>query len=243
MTVHGQCHLCGCIGPLSFEHVPPSAAYNDRAVIEADIKRMLSAEREEELDDPSGDIKQKGAGGFTLCAPCNNKTGSWYGPAYVDFVQQVVNFSIREDTPTRIVPLVTIKPLRVLKMILTMFCSACPPSFAAADPDLVRYLLNREARIYPRQLSISASLHPLWRSRLARQAGLTGMLHMSGRSHTFAEIAFPPFNFIMSVNSAPPDDRLTDISWFRLFDLDENAQCGIPLHNLPVRSAFPGHYE
>jgi hypothetical protein len=30
---HGTCHLCGCNGQLSFEHVPPEAAFNDHKVL------------------------------------------------------------------------------------------------------------------------------------------------------------------------------------------------------------------
>jgi hypothetical protein len=151
-------------------------------------------------------------------------------------------FSLRTDTPNVIVPVVRIKPLRVLKMILTMFCSACAPSFASSEPVLVRYLLNRDLRVHPRHLNVSVSLHAFKRSRLVRQAGLTGMMHTSGGSHTYAEIAFPPFNFVMSTNSEPPDERMTNITWFKHHTLDEVTHVPLRLHNLAVTTAWPGHY-
>jgi hypothetical protein len=38
---NGVCHLCGVFGPLTFEHVPPRAAFNDRGVLEADIYKLI----------------------------------------------------------------------------------------------------------------------------------------------------------------------------------------------------------
>ena len=37
VSKHGICHLCGSNGKLSFELVPPEAAFNDQRVLEADI--------------------------------------------------------------------------------------------------------------------------------------------------------------------------------------------------------------
>jgi hypothetical protein len=37
----GQCCICGVEGELSFEHVPPRAAYNDQRIFEANIQAMM----------------------------------------------------------------------------------------------------------------------------------------------------------------------------------------------------------
>ncbi len=38
----GTCHICGCYGPLSFEHIPPHAAFNDRPVIRVEFEQAMS---------------------------------------------------------------------------------------------------------------------------------------------------------------------------------------------------------
>src|SRR5258705_10110809 len=36
----GVCHLCGETAELSFEHVPPEAAFNDQRILESDIHKL-----------------------------------------------------------------------------------------------------------------------------------------------------------------------------------------------------------
>ncbi len=35
--LEGNCHICGRFGPLSYEHVPPRAAFNEHPVIAMDV--------------------------------------------------------------------------------------------------------------------------------------------------------------------------------------------------------------
>jgi hypothetical protein len=70
-TKQGVCHLCGQAGKLSFEHVPPEAAFNDQRVLESDIHRLLgSKDLINDLENPRGRYKQRGAGNYTLCESC-----------------------------------------------------------------------------------------------------------------------------------------------------------------------------
>jgi hypothetical protein len=75
----GVCHLCGVNGKLSFEHVPPEAAFNDQRVLESDIHRLIGGDLIKELEKPTGKYNQRGAGKYTLCDRCNTSTGGWYG--------------------------------------------------------------------------------------------------------------------------------------------------------------------
>ena len=86
---NGQCHLCGSSGPLTFEHVPPSAAFNDHRVLEADIHKLIGSDLLADLKNPTGKYNQRGSGKFTLCRRCNNDTGGWYGRAYVEFAHGI----------------------------------------------------------------------------------------------------------------------------------------------------------
>jgi hypothetical protein len=62
---------------LSFEHVPPRAAFNNERTTVFDLDDWFQRGERGELT--GGRIAQRGAGDFTLCPDCNNKTGSWYG--------------------------------------------------------------------------------------------------------------------------------------------------------------------
>ena len=62
----GQCCICGEEGKLSFEHVPPRAAYNDQRIFETNIQAMLNAE--EEGRKKYGKWVQKGAGQYMTSA-------------------------------------------------------------------------------------------------------------------------------------------------------------------------------
>jgi hypothetical protein len=238
----GLCHLCGSNGALSFEHVPPEAAFNDQRVLESDIHKLLGGDLIKELQKPTGKFNQRGAGKYTLCERCNSSTGGWYGRAYVEFVKQV--YFLCHTVPPDVVVTIecSIQPLDVLKQILVMFCSASPPSFAQKHPRLVRYLLNPESRDADDQ-RVFLSLYDLHNSKAARQSGLTGRIDGSGQSNVFSEISFPPFNLVISVSGGTPDPKLFEITNFKDFAHRERRTVRLQLHNLAVNSYFPADYR
>jgi hypothetical protein len=238
----GVCHLCGGNGKLSFEHVPPEAAFNDQRVLESDIHRLIGGDLIKELEKPTGKTNQRGAGKYTLCERCNNSTGGWYGRSYVEFVRQVFPLCHAVPSETPVVIECSIRPLDVWKQILVMFCSASPPSFAQKHPGLVRYLLNPESRDADDQ-RVFVSLYDINNSKAARQSGLTGRINAEGESHVFSEISFPPFNLVMAVSGGSPDAALFEITWFKAFAHREERRVRLVLNNLAVNSYFPGDYR
>lgn len=242
MNKNGICHLCGANGKLSYEHVPPEAAFNDQRVLEASIHKLIGGDLIRDLESPSGKYNQRGAGKYTLCEDCNSTTGDWYAKPYVQFVRQIYPLCHAVPPNSPITIECEIQPLNVFKQMLVMFCSACPPSFSQKHPKLVRYLLNREARDADEQ-QIFISLYDLANSRAARQAGLTGRIDATGDSHVYSEIAFPPLNIVMSVNGGSPDAKLFDVTWFKQYGYRERAIVRLTLNNLAVNSYFPADYR
>lgn len=143
MSKFGICHLCGSSGKLSFEHVPPEAAFNDQRVLEADIHTLIGGDLIRELEKPTGKFNERGAGKFTLCEDCNTSTGGWYARSYIEFARQVFPLCHKVSPGTTVTIQCSIRPLDVLKQILVMFCSASSPSFAQKHPRLVRYFSIR----------------------------------------------------------------------------------------------------
>ncbi len=90
----GKCALCGKECELTFEHVPPRAAFNStptRPVSENEIfKEEVINDKERMPWDTEGlkyQNQQQGMGRYSLCHECNNNTGSWYGDAYITFAR------------------------------------------------------------------------------------------------------------------------------------------------------------
>jgi hypothetical protein len=98
-----------------------------------------------QLKSPTGRYNQKGAGRHTLCESCNNKTGRWYAPAYIELARALYPFCTIPASMSAVLQC-SIKPVNVLKQIFVMFCSASPPQFAQKHPSLARYLLNPESK-------------------------------------------------------------------------------------------------
>ena len=155
----GTCHLCGSNGPLSFEHVPPRAAFNNKRVIAYRFEDVIELGPDAS---PRGPISQRGAGAYTLCSSCNNKTGSWYGPKFIDWCYQGMDILLRSGGHPTLIYLNYLYPLPILKQIITMFFSVNPPTFAAKNEDLVRFILNKETRHLPPRI-LSLCLLPYWR--------------------------------------------------------------------------------
>jgi hypothetical protein len=134
----GECCICDYVGKLSFEHVPPKAAFNDRGVFQAHIDDLLDGKWLPGQPLARAKLVRRGAGRHSICAKCNNDTGAWYGQAYVDFTRRAMALLVRSNGKMSLAYPYGIFPLRVLKQIVVMFFSACGPGLKRAHPELVR---------------------------------------------------------------------------------------------------------
>ncbi len=240
--VTGTCCLCGETGELSFEHCPPQKAFNNDPLLYADVEWIRSAGN---IDVFEGHRQHKGAGGYTLCPRCNHTTGSWYGSSYVDLTRQGMNYlqSVRAASYFRLA--FRIRPLRVIKQIVSMFLSVNGPTFHKAQPALARFVLNRDARHLPDYVRVFAFYTVSDRSRSHGLSGMIdGILTGSAKSYFFSETTFPPFGFVMTFGSPPPDDRLTDITYFAdEYGYEEKRTLWLRFPVLPIYTYFPGDYR
>ena len=86
--MEGTCHLCGAIGELSFEHIPPKNAFNKGPSKLCKDGNFIKSLLTTDMENIKTRVYQKGSGEYTLCKNCNNNTGAWYGNAYIDWVYQ-----------------------------------------------------------------------------------------------------------------------------------------------------------
>jgi hypothetical protein len=242
--VVGECHLCGHQARLSFEHVPPAAAFNDRAVVRLSGERVL---REHRRGKPRGPTEQRGVGSHTLCRRCNSRTGSWYGLALSSWCRQ--GAAVLEEThgtPTLAYPYY-IYPLRVLKEIAAMFFSVNDVAFRnchmaevrRAGPELAQVVLSRD-----RRCTLPPFRFFVYFTTSAPMRSIGWALKVSDGSTTnLSEITFPPFGYVMTADGDPPHRDMEEITSFGLFGYDDFKMVHLRLPVLPVASPFPGDYR
>lgn len=239
-TSSGECCICGLHKKLSFEHVPPRAAYNDQRVFEANIQRLVARNWNGQEAPLEGRWVQKGAGKETLCEQCNSETGSWYGPAYVSWARQATELIGRSGGELSLAYPYTIYPLRAIKQVATMFCSACGPNLCRKFPELRKFVLDKTERYIPHGLRVFAYL--IGPKSAHRQSGMSGVLK-NDREHVFAEVAFAPLGFVLTGDMRAIHPELLDITFFSYSRYRERAHLFLKLAVLPINTWLPGDFR
>lgn len=236
---YGYCRICGDHGQLSFEHVPPRAAFNDKPVVQATIEDLERVDFEYERARKK--VQQRGKGAYTLCGKCNSTTGHWYGSAFADWASQALRIlHLKLDSPQILIPFY-IFPLRVIKQVLCMFASHTDGLAYRSYPSLRRFLLNPYSYGLDPDLRIFMYLNP---GRLFRSLGITAAGNL--QTHTtrlLSETSFPPFGYVLTIQSPPPDKRLLDITHFAFYPYQDWRQIWLRIPFLPVHTPFPGDYR
>lgn len=239
--VSGKCYICGEDTKLTFEHIPPESAFNDRPVLVAQFEAIVDKGPGERPDEYR--ISQRGSGAYTLCDTCNNNTGHWYATHYAYWCYQAMELLLKtRGHPTLIFPY-TIFPLAVFKQIMTMFCSVNGPGFAERNPDLVDFLLCKERMYLNPKYSVFAYLNI--EGAAHRRASVTGIGQVlsSKGFRLISEISHPPFGFVLALEGGAPDDRLVDISFFAKYTYDDLATLHLRLPVLATHLWLPGDYR
>jgi hypothetical protein len=236
--VDGECHICRKYGSLSYEHVPPEAAFNDKLAIKANMGEWFA----EGKWTKKGKQQQRGAGEYTLCASCNNNTGSWYGGEYVEWAKRAFQMLARVPrgafADAGVVPLTftRVKPLRFIKQAITMIFSANSPEFAEKNPDLVRFVLNNRALglapVYDVYLTLLHGAH-------SRMSGVSGIARFDkGDAVIMSEVAHPPFGILMTFDSPGAKD-FGRITHFSQFEYDEVRDVTVLASTGEIYSPYP----
>jgi len=180
-------------------------------IVYVEMKRLLEGG---DIDVLTGIERQGGAGAYTLCERCNSFTGARYG-SYVKMVRQGMGILLTIRSASFFHLPFLIHPLRVIKQVVCMFMSTNGAQFQYAQPELARFVLNPEARHLPTGIRIYAFYTVSDRSRSTGPAGMmSGLFTEQVKRYVLSETTFPPFGFVMTFRSAPPDERLTDITYF-----------------------------
>lgn len=206
---HGICCICGEETELTFEHIPPKAAFNKFNLRLYDIFGSLIHNNMRYI------ASQRGAGGYSLCQKCNNKTGEWYGAAYAEFAKQGIAYVKNGAQGGLSVPY-SIFPLRVIKQVISCFASVNGPNWCKTNPQIKQFLLDPAERNIPNGLDVRMYLQSEAR---VKQQSIIGTMNVETRERFLgAEWAYPPFSFILVCDSSYTNYRvLNDLVSLRPF--------------------------
>jgi hypothetical protein len=236
----GDCHICGKHDYLSFEHVPPESAFNNKRIWVAHGSQLFEGHQPHSLQKR---VQQRGAGGYTLCISCNNLTGGWYVRAYADWACQAMEILEKsKGAPTLIYPF-RIYQLRIIKQIIAMFLSVNAPDFRKEIPYLEKFVLDRHSTGLPPDIRVYAGYTTGPYSRSAGKSGIFDKSGYSPKTYAVSEVAFPPFVFVLTLDSPCPESRMTDITFFASANYDEIRDLYIGLPVLPISTAYPTDYR
>jgi hypothetical protein len=194
---NGICHVCGKLGPLSFEHIPPRSTGNDHAVQiysgEEVVKNSLTGS--DDVRHLKWKSSQKGMGFYSLCESCNNYLGQNYVEEFNGIYGSVGNYvSTSEFKPEDLfVHFETdrLMPLAFCKQIISNFCST---TATGSMLDCKNYLLDRENVLFPERYRLHMFVVP---DRGSKRV-FTGwqILFLDDGSHySVACLCVPPFAF------------------------------------------------
>lgn len=142
-----KCALCGKVCDLTFEHIPPRNAFNNQPTKQVSMVDLTMdfSRKPWEIDGLPYVNNQKGGGMYSLCRECNNNTGSWYGNDYIEFAR-TVSCALKKENLQEGHPIVFLVfyPLRIIKQIISMFCSVNRSCGGEDFQTLRDFVLNKE---------------------------------------------------------------------------------------------------
>ena len=248
--VFGKCRICGQEGELTFEHIPPSATYNNKSVRIVKLMDLINSENKDgsfpwELDRASYTISQRGLGEYCLCKKCNNDTGTWYGVHYKRFIDALmfvyVSVNKRNESMSTF-ELKDMRPLPIIKQIFALFCDI-NHSLAEDDASVREFLLNKESNAIDRN-KYRIFMY-IMKGNFEKTVGLSALLMLGQPSPlVLSEIATVPVGFIL-YKDLPTDfnTNLTEITNFLDCNYDDKANITMAVSAFEVNSWIPGDFR
>lgn len=235
----GRCRICGRVRPLSFEHVPPESAFNDSGMLLSTIGAWIVKQQGGKTRDR---YQQHGGGVYSLCEPCNNNTGSWYGCEYVRWAKRIMPIVAQwpASQAVGLFAMTACHPLRLLKQAVTMFLAVGTEGFTDKHPALRRFVLDKTAAHLPPEYEFYMNFY---RGPEIRTIPLAGRVKFeTGAQDALGEVAFPPMAFVMTFES-PPRDIPGRITHFASYRFEQVADVLIPMVVAEGHTIYPEDYR
>lgn len=246
MRIRGKCQICRKIDLLTNEHVPPQKAFNSYKSLlysgDEIVKHITSDKFPWDLSERKSIQKQGGIGFHRLCTRCNNNTGSWYGPSFVDFTFQGIKPIVQNlDKKSANISFKNVYPLRIAKQIICMFLAINSPAFPEKNKLLSSLVLNKTSkglderyRLYMygfkgpivRYLGVNAKIKAI-RSQAPNNIIVS------------SEISAIPFGYVLQFKPISQIENLVDIYDFFNCEYDQSTNLEIEIPLLECNTAYP----
>ena len=242
----GICHICGQYTDLTFEHLPPNKAYNDKRVKVFNGEDFLGRMKKPwDFEGIKYQYNQKGSGVYSLCESCNNNTGTWYGNDYVNISNAILAFILNNDLDKAQAYEFKFKdfyPLRFLKQVISMFASTFEEHTIPNDIELKKFLLDKNYNV----LNANKYRVSMYILRTPKNAwtGLNALGNFKFNTvKLVANLDVFPLGFEFEINPIEKNDNLdiTQLANNYGYDYKVNAHMVIPVRER--NSFFPCDYR
>lgn len=188
------------LGELSYEHIPPAAAFNNKSTR---VYRGAHALKKSygllgDSESLSSEELQRGSGAYTLCIKCNSFTGSKYAVEFVKACRQAASAKCLDgDRKFNGIDIgfSRINPLKFAKQVIAMFASINRPEFFDDQHELRRLVLNElEYGIDVSKYGLFMYLH---HSTVAYNVGLSTQVMLDGSAIRLSRLTTTPFGFVL----------------------------------------------
>lgn len=249
--MEGRCRLCGVQGKLTKEHLPPASANNKGTVTAYDFDAWLTSDGE--LERVQGNSQQGGLFAHTLCASCNNKTGSWYAEEYRRWAERTMQIFAQMSSPLKEIDkrqdvsgvevlFQSVDPGAFVRQCLTIMCSMSGPwDLAGRHPDVQRIILEKEAAPLPEPLSLGLGFLA---GPLGRTTGPTLHLELESQKWQWMiELAYPPILINMVLAGSPLDYPLLDLGQYTGSIPGDRTDLEFTAPIVFTHTPYPGDYR
>ncbi|WP_157486115.1 hypothetical protein [Flavobacterium soli] len=231
----GICRICKKNTELSFEHIPPKAAFNKYTKFRS-VPYLEYVTNSHKGDyKPKAKLQQGGLGSYCLCKNCNSFLGTNYVPEYFKMAHICKTITQEKDFDRAIFTTIDISPMRFLKQVLSMFICMNDSDFTNDNPQLLEFIRNPKSQILPKRFRLFMYLNNLGQIR--------NFTHMYTNKYGYVnELTFPPFGFVLSMD---PDFAIpiTEITHFKNIDEGYRGEVNFELLKLPTHLPFPIDYR
>lgn len=240
----GYCHICGKYGKLTFEHIPPKCALNDKkskAYTGDSLIRLISEKNKYPWEREGIKYKtlQRGFGDYTLCSNCNNLTGALYGEEFAKWfysVLEMIRINPEEYKKSKSVQFSfkDVYPGRFIRQILSIICSTYP-DFTKNYPFVKDLILDKN---YKHNDIPSLKIYMyLLKNTYTGYTGVMGMFMKNGTVEWIDEIDIYPFGFYLCLSGQ--DKEEIDITKFINYGYDEKAVIDFSMNIHEKNNLFP----
>jgi hypothetical protein len=229
----GACRICGTVGDLTFEHVPPKSVGNRERIEMLGLDAWLNREAD---GTERGRIIQRGSGAYSLCAECNNRAGNLYVPElakWTDSGNSVLagldpgpaELDAEVEPAYAYMKMEGLFPGRFTKQMVTMLLALSPGEFGPLHSELTNFAADPDATGLPDRYQLYLALLAGPTARFNGGAGL--WREGKGTLYTL-ELAYPPYAYILTVDEeflALPTGNITSFAGVGI-----DSECEIELH-------------